>query len=135
MHFFCHRTVSALALLSAITFPVLAADYYVSPQGSSAGNGSRTNPWNLSTAFAHPASVRPGDTIWLLGGTYQGNFVSRLRGAAGAPIIVKANPGERPILESSAGVASSYVLEVQGAYTWFWGLELRATKTVHEVYQ
>ncbi len=129
MHFFSHgRTMPTLVLLSAITFPAFAAEFYVSPTGSGAGTGSSTNPWNLTTAFAHPASVRPGDTIWLRGGTYEGSFVSRLRGAAGAPIIVRAKQGERPILESPGANNASYVLEVQGSYTWFWGLELRATR-------
>ena len=79
-------------------------------------------------AMAHPSAVRPGDTIWVLGGSYRGAFTSELRGASGAPIIVRAYPGQRPILECDAYPASTYVLEVHGGYTWFWGLELISTR-------
>ena len=129
MHIFRTMTVlPVLAALSILTVPAFSAEYFVSPTGSSAGNGSRPSPWNLSTALAHPAAVRPGDTIWVLGGTYKGEFVNALRGVAGSPITVRAFPGERPILESDAIAATSYVLEVNGAFTWFWGLELRSTR-------
>ncbi len=118
----------ALATLSMLTLPAFSAEYFVSPTGLAAGNGSRPSPWNLSTALAHPAAVRPGDTIWVLGGIYKGQFVNSLRGVAGSPITVRAFPGERPILESDAVAATSCVLEVNGAFTWFWGLELRSTR-------
>ena len=121
-------TLPTLVLLSALTIPVFGAEYFVSPTGSSSGNGNRTSPWSLATALAHPAAVRPGDTIWVFGGTYSGAFTNRLRGASGAPIIVRAYPGQRAILECDAYPASTYVLEVQGGYTWFWGLELRSTR-------
>ena len=47
-----------------------AQDFYVSPSGSPSGDGSFANPWDLATALSGPASVTPGSTIWLRGGTY-----------------------------------------------------------------
>ena len=39
--------------------------WYVSPTGTSQGDGSLGNPWDLQTALSHPAPVKPGDTVWL----------------------------------------------------------------------
>ena len=40
------------------------ADFFVSPNGSSGADGSPRAPWDIATALAHPASVKPGDRIW-----------------------------------------------------------------------
>ena len=56
---------------SAITVTVVAgthAGHYVSPTGSPTGDGSAAQPWDLATAFSGPATVQPGDTVWLRGG-------------------------------------------------------------------
>jgi hypothetical protein len=53
--------------------------------------------------LGQPASVRPGDTIWLRGGRYTfpagGNVLIGLRGTAAAPITVAQYPGERATLD------------------------------------
>ena len=54
-------------VLLAATSVCQASNWYVSPTGS--GNGSLSSPWSLATAISS-SSVKPGDTIWLLGGTY-----------------------------------------------------------------
>src|SRR5437016_11122256 len=73
----------ATALLSATLFAVGAGatDFYVSPNGSANGNGSINSPWDLQTALLQPAAVRPGDVIWMRGGTYAGNYYSGLNGS------------------------------------------------------
>lgn len=73
----------------------------MSVDGSSEGDGSINNPWDLQTALNHPASVLPGDTIWLRGGTYNGRFTSMLTGSVGAPILVRAYPGENVKLDGN----------------------------------
>jgi hypothetical protein len=93
--------------------------FYVSPHGSASGNGSAGNPWDLSTALNHPAAVRPGDTIWLRGGTYgnsQNEFSSRLTGTSSSPIKVRQYPGERATINGGLGI--------HAPYTWFWGFEI-----------
>ncbi len=73
---------------SAITVSAVTgthAGHYVAPGGSAGGDGTATKPWDLATALAQPASVVPGDTIWLRGGVYAGIFTSRL---AGTPSVV-----------------------------------------------
>jgi hypothetical protein len=97
--------------------------YYVSPTGSSAGDGSIGQPWNLATALAGAGGrVLPGDTIWLRGGTYRGGYRSTLRGAAGLPIVVRQFPGERAIIDGVGTTASTWF--VAGEYTVFWGFEI-----------
>lgn len=90
--------------------------YYVSPDGSESGDGSAARPWDLAKALSHPAVVRGGDTIWVRAGTYTGRFTSSLRGATGAPIVVRAYPGERATIDGS--------LLVQGSGTVYWGFEV-----------
>src|ERR1700687_4824314 len=88
-----------LALLTSLV-SVRASDFYVSPTSSAGGNGSIGNPWDLLTAFGQPASVKPGDTIWLRGGIYIPEnptwpaLECYLRGTPAAPIIVRQYPGE-----------------------------------------
>jgi len=82
--------------------------------------------------LAQPAAVRPGDTIWLRGGTYRGTFASSLTGTAGAPVKVRQYPGERATLDGGpANVAS--VLSVAGAYTWYWGFEVMSSSSSSRV--
>jgi hypothetical protein len=91
-----------MVLVSLIcSSPDFAASFHVNATGSASGNGSNNSPWDIATAFAHPSSVKAGDTIWLHGGTYliNGNLTSSLAGAPGKPIIVRQFPGERAILD------------------------------------
>ncbi|MEP6994320.1 MAG: S-layer homology domain-containing protein, partial [Acidobacteriota bacterium] len=74
----------------------------VSPGASVSGTGSLSNPWQLQTALNQPASVHPGDTIWLRGGTYVGTFTSSLVGTSTSPITVRQYTGERATLDGNA---------------------------------
>ena len=97
-------------------------EHYVSVDGTPQGDGTRDKPWDLPTAFKHPSTVLPGDTIWLLGGTYRGAFTSRLTGTPAAPITIRAVQGSR-IMIDGAGARGSAVT-IRGAGTTFWGLEV-----------
>ena len=100
----------AALLLVGVEFSVSAADFYVSPTGTTStaqGTGTITNPWALQTGLSQPAVVHPGDTIWLRGGTYTGNFTSYLTGTASQPIIVKQYPGERAKLDGNVNPSQS----------------------------
>ena len=67
-------------------------------------------------------TVRPGDTVWLRGGTYSGEFTSTLTGTARSPIIVRALPGQRATIDGR--------LSVFGADAVYWGLELMQSDPV-----
>jgi len=99
------------------------AGYYVSPSGSSGGDGSRARPWDLPTALANASGrVQPGDTVWLRGGTYRGSFRSSLAGTSSRPVVVRQYPGERAIIDG--GGTSATTLRVGGQYSVFWGFEM-----------
>ena len=105
-----------------------ATEFFVSPSGSAHGNGSAEAPWNLSTALQASALVKPGDTIWLRGGTYQGAFTCTLLGSATAPVVVRNYRNERAVIDGNltgrAVTNSPTLLMWTGGYVWFWGLEI-----------
>jgi hypothetical protein len=98
--------------------------YYAAPNGSGSGDGSISRPWDLQTALNQPPSVRPGDIVWLRGGTYFGTFTSRLTGTATTPIIVRQYPGERAVIDKASMDTADNILTVNGAYAWYWGFEI-----------
>jgi hypothetical protein len=105
--------------------------WYASPDGTANGDGSQANPWDIVTAFDNaPHAVKPGDTIWLRGGKYgdgsAGAIIAYgLVGKAAAPILVRAYPGERPIIDAwlQVGCCDQAPDPNRGAYVWFWGIE------------
>ncbi|HEX6966248.1 MAG TPA: hypothetical protein VF166_10640, partial [Gemmatimonadaceae bacterium] len=93
--------------------------YYVSPNGSAVGDGSKASPWDLQTALDQPGKVVPGDTVWMLGGVYSNSahdFVSKLSGTANAPVVLRAYPGERATIDGR--------LDINGSYAYYWGFEV-----------
>ena len=122
-----------------LSISVRAADYYMAP-GSTSGDGSINNPWDLYHAF-NPGTVNPGDTIWARGGIYIPNNPSwpslecYLQGSSNAPIIVRAYPGERPIFQehpqynNTNSYDQTILFHQTGGYVWFWGIEIRSTNT------
>src|SRR3954462_11471822 len=97
--------------------PTVHAGYYASPSGSSAGNGSASKPWDLTTALANASGkIQPGDTVWMRGGTYTGDFRTAIAGANGHPIVFRQYPGEHATIDGT--------LRADGADVWFWGFEV-----------
>src|SRR3954466_9134387 len=67
--------------------------YYVATDGTSSGDGSTDNPWNMPTALSGAGgAIQPGDTVWVRGGTYFAPFNELVNGDASASIIVRAYP-------------------------------------------
>jgi hypothetical protein len=108
--------------LAAAASPAAAADYYVAPDGAPGNSGAIEAPLDLATALSRTSPARPGDTIWLRGGTYYGTFTSYLQGTASAPIVVRQYPGERATLDGNG--SSKVVLTVHGSWTIYWGFEV-----------
>lgn len=104
--------------------------WYVSPSGTPNGDGSIGKPWDIITAFNNPShAIRPGDTVWMRDGKYGDGgpaiIESHLVGTPSAPIIVRAYPGERPIIDNWLQVlcCNGPPDSTKSAYTWYWGLE------------
>jgi hypothetical protein len=94
--------------------------FFVSPEGAETNDGSRANPWPLQWVLDGPEALQPGDTIWLLEGTYTGPFRANLKGEPDAPITIRAYPGARAVL-----VSDDLVLDIQNTrFVNFWGLEI-----------
>ena len=131
----CHRILPGFTLaLLWVSGGVVAAEFHVTPDGSTSAVGSIADPWDLQTALAHPDVVQPGDVIWLHEGTYRGSFFSELEGTAGHPIIVRQAPGERAIIDiepDRRGVG----FHGYGAWTRFHGFEITCSNPVRETEQ
>ena len=103
----------------------VATEFHVSSSGNADGNGSRDQPWDLQTALAHPDVVKPGDTIWVHGGTYRGSFRSDLEGRKDARIVVRQAIGERAVFDlqpdPKLGATAFYCY---GSWTRYHGFEV-----------
>jgi hypothetical protein len=107
-------------------------DFYAAPFGLASNDGTKERPLTLSHALSAASPLRPGDRLWLRGGTYRGTFISELKGTAAAPIVVRQYAGERAIIDSAPYTEDA--LWVNGAYTWFWGFEIMSSEpTRHTV--
>jgi hypothetical protein len=102
--------------------------WWVSPDGSPTGKGTREQPWDIETALSHPSGVEPGDVIWVQGGVYRParTLSSTLAGSAARPIVVRVEPGSRAVLDFVNSV-DRVCLHVQGGHTWYWGLEITSS--------
>jgi hypothetical protein len=80
----------------------LAASIYVSTTGSSSGSGSITSPLNSIQSAVNLA--KPGDTIYLRGGTYSptSNIQITKSGTASQPYALRAYQGEKVIIDGEA---------------------------------
>lgn|GEM_PF-3501276 len=106
---------------------------YVSPEGTSNGNGTISNPLDIYTAVKY---VMPGQTIMLAGGTYKLNKNIRIErgidGTADKPIRMIADPddfadGDRPVFDfMQLAKASGFV--IGGNYWYIQGLEIMNTR-------
>lgn len=111
---------------STVTVTPAAAHsgHHVAVNGAATNDGSYNAPWTLATALSGAGGrVRPGDTVWVRGGTYRGTFTSTVAGQAGAPVVIRAYPGERAIIDGNTSTTSSTFV-VRGGYVVVWDLEI-----------
>lgn len=71
------------------------------------GYGTILNPMTLSAGLAD-GRISPGDTIYLRGGTYTGDFTCALNGASNNPILITAYQDEHPIIDGAFTINGSY---------------------------
>ena len=100
-----------------------AADYFVSPSGTASGDGTKAKPFGLASVLTTPLG-QPGDTFWVMGGNYPLGYVSsKLQGAPGKPVAIRAVPGQRATVDGAITLFSS------AGYVDFWGLEWMRSDT------
>ena len=129
------RSPSARAMLAFFLFAgfllagsAQALEFFASPSGSSAGDGSISRPWDLVTALKQPAALKAGDTLYLRGGVYKGAYVSYLTGSSSAPIVVRPYNGERATIDGVNDTGHT-IFQVSGAYTWYRDFEIMSSNT------
>jgi hypothetical protein len=91
---------------------VASAGWHVSPTGSGSAC-TAASPCSFATAIGSSSPAQPGDTVFVGAGRYAGEFTATKAGAPGSPIIYRAQG--RAIIDGP--------LFLQGADTWWWGLE------------
>ncbi len=72
--------------------------YFVdAAKGDDAGPGTEVAPWRT---LAHGAAkLKPGDTLYLRGGTYYEHAMIQVQGTEARPITIRSYPGELAILD------------------------------------
>jgi len=100
------RTLIILLLITLGPVPSssMGEIYYVSPNGSDGNSGSQNSPWAAVEYAARKG--KPGDTIFVRGGTYQERevWLRASYGHCGAPgklLTIKAYPNEIPVFVNS----------------------------------
>ncbi len=117
--------LSAVLAVMAL-LPAGAREWHVAADGTAGGDGSKERPWSLEAALKPHPSIQPMDTVWVRKGIYNGAFVGRLKGAPGKPVVLRAYPGERVVLDGR-GFSPKAVLTIEGEWAWYWGLEVTNT--------
>jgi len=103
-----------------------AAEWYAAPDGKTGAAGTKDAPWDLQSALSGRMKIAPGDTLWLLPGTYKHpnrklgsqGYEVRLAGTKEKPIQVRGTPGTRVTLDGALGVVAP------SDYLWVRDLEL-----------
>jgi len=119
-------------LLASLLLSLAAegADWYVAPEGASANPGTKESPWDIASALNGRKEVRPGDTIYLLAGTYRRRpnelFEVGLAGTADQPIHVRPAAGSRARIDGGLAVQSP------SANVWIRDLEIFVSEPVPE---
>lgn len=93
------RALAFVLLLMLLTIPAVSATYYLdATRGDDANDGRTVEKAWKSLAKAN-AALQPGDTVFLRGGRYEGEWLSpAYSGKEGAPITYTAFKGEGPEL-------------------------------------
>ena len=137
------RTTLLMAAACWICGGASGTEFYISPDGQ--GPGTREAPASIRLLSNPGERVRPGDTIWLLGGEYvlpptdklrpveqivsplfpgkqarRCEMIWELTGTRDRPVIVRQAPGQRVTMVGG--------LQIHGEHTWYWGFEVRGTR-------
>jgi hypothetical protein len=123
------KTVVLVCLLLSC-WAAHGADWYVGPNGTAANPGTKESPWDIASALNGRQEVRPGDTIYLLEGTYRRRpnelFEVRLAGSTDGPIHVGPAGGSRARIDGGLAVLSP------SANLWIRDLEVFVSEPVPE---
>ena len=106
--------------------PATPNNFYVSPNGSDTAAGTRAAPFK-TLARAARAAVKPGTTVFVAPGTYDGGFKTTANGTAsgriywvsttqwGAKIVPPANSPNKTAWDNRGNYVSIIGFEVDGS--------------------
>jgi parallel beta-helix repeat protein len=97
----CQQRPTALSCQSAVV-----DRRFVSPQGSDSNPGTRAKPWRTIEKALEMS--KPGRAIYVRAGTYREWATLTKSGKSSALIVVRAFPGERPVLVGRLKITGSY---------------------------
>jgi hypothetical protein len=124
----CKPVVLACLLLWCLV--TQGADWYRAPDGRSTNAGTKEAPWDIGSALNGRQEIQPGDTLYLIEGTYRRRpnelFDVRLAGSAEKPIHVLPVPGHRVRIDGGLAVQSP------SASVWIRDLEIFVSEPVPE---
>ncbi|HYI94400.1 MAG TPA: right-handed parallel beta-helix repeat-containing protein [Bryobacteraceae bacterium] len=94
--------------------PMIPAEFFVALDGKRGNKGTIEEPWDLRTASEHPIAVRPGDVIYMRGGTYEIqdrlNLNLRLKGDQDQPVTLRPYGKERVVIDGGIHVLEPWVV-------------------------
>lgn len=104
--------------------------YFVTPDGTSGGDGSITSPWSYEHAFGGAGgAIQPGDTVWFRAGTYavpDQRSVTVSGSGETRRVVFRAYPGERAVFAATRAAEVTWI-DVEGSWLTLWGLEFTNT--------
>lgn len=113
---------SPLAIVRAEAQTTTANTYYVGPNGSDLNSGSQASPF--ATIKHADNVVRPGDTVIVLDGAYQGDVTLSTSGTSGNPITYKAQHQWQARLVGTGTGDGSTVIGLTGGYIVIQGFDV-----------
>lgn len=104
---------------------------YASPVGNEINTGeTEASPWSLSYALSGSAPLFPGDSLILLDGVYEGNYVSTLNGTIEKPIYILPKNENKAIIDVSKNRTTGTGITVNGTYTWIIGVHVTSSSLI-----
>lgn len=122
----------ALLVLGFTASSAAANEWHVAVSGSATNPGTRESPWDLESTLQGKQKVRPGDIVWISGGTYKHpdrkpgtmGFAVRLAGVDVKPIEVRGLPGQRVTIDGGLNV------QLPSTHLWLRDLEILVSENL-----
>jgi polygalacturonase len=109
--------IAHMLMAGILTLGAVAAQdghsYYVSPNGSDSSAGTLKSPWKTPQRAADSAG--PGDTVYIMPGTYTQSVLLRKSGEEGRPITFSSYGEEKPVIDGQSSSDWRGVVSVVGA--------------------
>lgn len=102
--------------------------------GDDTADGSFATPWRTIGMAAR--STRPGETVWIHGGTYRERIEVSVSGGDGAPITFQAVPGQQVTVTGDPSFDGNPLLHVRPGihHLRFAGFSITGYQTAHVTY-